>query len=211
METPLSSSVLHRPEEFPPGGDWLRAARGGSRDALGDLLELYRRDLLVLAQRLLDPVLQAKSGASDLVQETFLRAQRGFAEFQGETPSELLGWLRSILLNQAANFVRHYRATDKRQVSRELPLARDDVTASAQEQAPLPGDIAAQRERAALLERALEKLPDHYLQVILLRHRENQSFEAIGQTLGRSPEAARKLWERGVAQLRNYLPVNDEP
>src|SRR5262249_45736682 len=38
--------------------------------------EAYRGYLLVLAQRELDPDLRAKGGASDLVQETFLEAQR---------------------------------------------------------------------------------------------------------------------------------------
>src|SRR5262249_31297349 len=57
-DPPVSSSVIHPPAEFPPGCERLQAARAGSREALGDLLELYRDDLLDLARRLLDPVLR---------------------------------------------------------------------------------------------------------------------------------------------------------
>jgi RNA polymerase sigma-70 factor (ECF subfamily) len=47
---------------------WLPAARAGSREALGEVLEACRGYLLLLAQEELDPALQAKGGASDLVQ-----------------------------------------------------------------------------------------------------------------------------------------------
>src|SRR5205085_10055364 len=95
---------------------WLPAARAGSRDALGKALEACRGYLLLIANRQLDAALQPKGGPSDLVQETFLEAQRDFAQFQGDSGAELLAWLRQLLLHNLANFKRRYRATDKRQV-----------------------------------------------------------------------------------------------
>src|SRR2546429_538415 len=62
----------------------LQDARGGSREALGCVLESCRGYLLQIAWEELDPALRAKGGASDLVQETFLKAQRHFAQFQGQ-------------------------------------------------------------------------------------------------------------------------------
>jgi RNA polymerase sigma-70 factor, ECF subfamily len=59
------------------------AARAGSREALGRALEIHRHYLLAIAERQLDPDLRSKGGASDLVQETFLEAQRDFAQFGG--------------------------------------------------------------------------------------------------------------------------------
>jgi RNA polymerase sigma-70 factor (ECF subfamily) len=47
-------------------------ARKGSREALGRLLETCRPYLLLVANNELDRDLQAKAGASDLVQETFI-------------------------------------------------------------------------------------------------------------------------------------------
>src|SRR5438445_4152014 len=60
------------PEDF---DRWLSAARDGSRDALGRVLEACRRYLLFVARHELNEDLQAKGGASDLVQETFLEGQ----------------------------------------------------------------------------------------------------------------------------------------
>src|SRR5688572_10144944 len=99
----------------------LQAARAGSNDALGEALEACRAYLLFIANEELTPDLQAKGGASDLVQQTFLDAQRDFHRFQGDSDVELRAWLREVLRCNAANFARHHRA-QKRQAAREVPL-----------------------------------------------------------------------------------------
>src|SRR5262249_60240894 len=96
------------PEQSPDISPQLAAARTGSLDALGRVLETYRAYLLLVADRELDPKLQAKGGASDLVQETFMEAQRDFGRFQGTTDGELRAWLRQLLLPNVANFARPY-------------------------------------------------------------------------------------------------------
>jgi len=78
-------------------GERLSLAGAGSAEALGQALEVWRNYLLVIAGRQLDPGLHAKGGASDLVQETILEAQRDFAQFQGTSEAELLAWLRHTL------------------------------------------------------------------------------------------------------------------
>src|SRR5205823_4133645 len=78
-------------------GLWLSAARDGSRDALGRALEACRRYLLCVAHQQLNRDLQAKGGASDLVQETFLEAQSSFDRFHGSSEVELRAWLRQLL------------------------------------------------------------------------------------------------------------------
>src|SRR5215831_18239186 len=101
---------------------WLAAARAGSREALGQVLETFRAYLLLVADRELDPELRAKGGASDLVQDTFLEAQRDFGHFHGSSVEELRAWLRCLLLNNVANFTRHYRQRAKRDIGREISL-----------------------------------------------------------------------------------------
>jgi RNA polymerase sigma-70 factor (ECF subfamily) len=185
--------------------EWLAAARTGSREALGRALQACRDYLLLVAQRQLDSDLHAKGGASDLVQETFLEAQRDFARFQGTTETELVAWLRQILLNNVANFTRRYRDTAKRAVDREVALVSDD---SSQAGPALPDPMltpssqAVEREQAESLQRALARLPDDYRQAIVLRYLEGRSFEEIGQLMARSPDAARKLWSRAMQRLR---------
>ena len=100
--TEVASAEKHRGfadgETRGRSGGLLAAARAGSREALGRVLEGCRRYLLGVAEGELDPDLRSKGGASDIVQETFLEAQRDFARFQGSSPEELRAWLRQVLV-----------------------------------------------------------------------------------------------------------------
>lgn len=187
----------------------LGKARAGCAEALGEALEACRGYLLAIAQRELDAELRAKVGASDLVQQTFLEAQRDFGRFHGETETEWLAWLRRLLLNNLANCARDYRETAKRQVGREVGLPDADSScfdgAGASAAEPSPSKQAMAHERAEAVLRALDKLPPDYSQVVLLRYREERSFEEIGQLMGRSANAVRKLWLRAVERLKQYL------
>lgn len=187
----------------------LAAARAGSREALGRALDDCRAYLIFVAQRELDPDLRAKGSASDLVQETFLEAQRDFGQFQGNSAEELKAWLRQLLLNNLANFTRNYRGTAKRDVHREVAV--DAASSSRGGGDRLAADIlspsgfAVEHEQAEALLRALEQLPDDYRQVILLRYQEQRPFEEIGRLMNRSGNAVRIIWSRAVRRLRQEM------
>jgi RNA polymerase sigma-70 factor (ECF subfamily) len=188
---------------------WLAQARTGqpgAGESLGQALEACRGYLLLIAQQEMDPELQAKGGASDLVQETFLKAHRHFGRFHGDTEAELLAWLRRMLLNNLIDFRRLYWETAKRQANKEIPLA---AGGSSCEQAPEPAGselspsrVAMKGEQAQAIAQALERLPEDYRQVLIWRQQEDLTFEVIGQRLNRSADAARKLWARAVERLQ---------
>jgi RNA polymerase sigma-70 factor (ECF subfamily) len=187
----------------------LPAARAGSADALGRVLEACRGYLLAVARRELDPDLQAKNSASDLVQEAFLEAQRDFAQFRGDSEAELLAWLRRLLLNNISNFTRRYRATQKRQVGGEVPLAGEGSSAQVGEglvaDTPSPSEQAMRREQAEAVEGVLAQLPEDYREVIRLRYQEQLPFEEIARRMGRSNNAVRKLWARAVERFQQEM------
>jgi RNA polymerase sigma-70 factor (ECF subfamily) len=182
---------------------WLISARAGSREALGQALDHCRNYLLRVAQRELDPGLRAKGGASDLVQETFLEAQRDFGQFQGVSEPELRAWLCRLLVNNVCNFSRRYRDTDKRAIDREVAIERDGskVGDGPQAATPSPSKQAMDHEQAEALRESLARLPEDYRRVIELRFLEERSFEEIGRLTNRSPDAARKLWARAIERL----------
>jgi RNA polymerase sigma-70 factor (ECF subfamily) len=186
----------------------LAAARAGSREALGQALEACRAYLQQIAREELDdPRLHAKAGVSDLVQTTFLEAQRDFARFQGKTEAELLAWLRRMLRNNVANFRRWWRK-DRRRADREVPLASDtsDISTVALPAPALsPSKQAIQEEQVESLRRAIERLPEDHRRVIVWRYEEGCSFEEIGRRLGRTANAAQKLWARAVERLQHDL------
>jgi RNA polymerase sigma-70 factor (ECF subfamily) len=180
---------------------WIAAAAAGSGEALGRLFEVYRPYLLLIANEEVEAQLQAKVGPSDLVQQTFLEGQRDFTGFRGHTEDDLRAWLRQILLHNIANVGRQYRATDMRQVSREVG---DAAAGSLPDRKPSPSSVLAAQEQDAALSRALQHLPADYRDVLRLRQ-DDLSFEEVGRRLGRSAEAARKVWARAVAQLSTLV------
>src|SRR3954452_19292324 len=87
----------------------LEQARGGDVEALGRLLESYRNYLGLLARSLAGPGRRGRLDHSDLVQEAFLHARRGFDRFRGGSEPELVAWLRRILAGVLANQLKRDR------------------------------------------------------------------------------------------------------
>lgn len=198
------------PRDSAQVGQFLQAARRGSALALGQLLNGCRQYLLLVANEELESDLKAKGGASDLVQETFLEAHQAFGRFQGSSERELLAWLRQILLHNLANFRRRFRGTGQRQLDREVSLDdADHLRGLLEAVGDSPSSAAVRREEVEGLHRAIERLPEHYRQVILLRHRDQRSFEEIGMAMDRSTDAARMLWWRAFECLSAELNPED--
>jgi RNA polymerase sigma-70 factor, ECF subfamily len=188
---------------------WIDQARCGDREALGRALSSVRDYLLLVANESLQPELKAKGNASDLVQETFLQAQRGVQQFRGRTATEWRHWLRSILIRSIAQERRRFAATAKRQVQREVTVS-DMMPLEDAGHVETPSRNLALRELETALIEGLARIPSHYREVVTWHHRERLSFEEIGRRQGTSAEAARKLWTRALGRLRKELgPAHD--
>jgi RNA polymerase sigma-70 factor (ECF subfamily) len=164
----------------------------------------------MIAESELRPDLRAKAGASDLVQDAFLSAQGGFAQFRGQTEGELQGWLRTILINNLANHRRQYLDTEKWRIDRERTLNPEDAPVNGHMSSG-PVDELIKGEESRALAHALERLLKTDRQVIQWRQFEKRSFEEIGNLLGKSSEAARKIWARAVKRLQQEMNVADGP
>ena len=191
----------------------LKAALSGSTDAVGNVLETCRSYLVLIAQEELDHDLRAKVGASDLVQETFVAAQRNFARFEGRTPEDLLAWLRGILLKKLQDARRQYK-TDKRHVSREVPL--DGMKSAARQVRERPSKMASPSRQAAASEEtarmslALSSLSPDHQKVIQLRIGSClASRRSAAEWIARPAQRAR-LWVRALEQLAATLEQRDD-
>src|SRR5262245_43732269 len=145
-------------EESPTFQRALAAARHGSLEALGYMFEACRRWLLTVAAKELQADRISKTTPADIVQDTFLEAQRDFRRFQGRHRRELLNWLRRILLHNLADVRRRY-ATRIRDVSLERPLGNvhELMPLAANESSPSEQIVA--EEQATQVQAALANLP----------------------------------------------------
>jgi RNA polymerase sigma-70 factor (ECF subfamily) len=174
------------------------------------VLEPYRDYLTLVARRALGPEMAGKVGPSDLVQETFLAAQRKLGTFRGNTEPAWRAWLKAILLHHLAN-QRRYHAADKRRGPRGAGTCGGAQHAqSVVELVTPPSRQLMRRERDRALEAALDRLPDHYRRVVGWHHHDRVGFDEIAARLGISTGAAQKLWARALIRLRELLgPMHD--
>jgi RNA polymerase sigma-70 factor (ECF subfamily) len=196
----------------PPHGfaAWLDAARQGSDDDLGRVLEAYRGYLLGVAEGELGSTLRPKAGASDVVQDSLLEARTGFDRFRGTTPEEFFAWVLMILRRNLADLARRYRTAGCRAVGREEPLARSLPGTIPARTVP-PPDRAAAAEDADRLRAAIARLPADVRAVLTWRHEDRLGWEEIGARLGKTADAVRKVWFRAVERLRHELGTADDP
>jgi RNA polymerase sigma-70 factor (ECF subfamily) len=183
----------------------LAAARGGDRAALGKVLTMYRGLLLSVARQRLGDDVRTKLDEADIVQQTLAEAGDSFEQFAGTQPQELAGWLKAALLNNVRDGQRRFES-QRRAVGREVSIDADSAIKK-----QLIGDLDSPSSRMRkdesrqLVEEAMERLSAEYREVLVLRHRENLSFEEIARRLGRSENAVRKLCARAVVTLKEEL------
>lgn len=118
--------------------------------------------------------------ALDLSQEAFLNAWKGLNSFKGD--SAFSTWLYRLASNACLDFL---RSKKRRQDTTGSSLSLDD-----EEAPPPPADDSARpdlqlerKERAQALHRALDALPVHHRQVIVMRELSGLSYQEISEAL----------------------------
>ncbi|MCR9291771.1 MAG: sigma-70 family RNA polymerase sigma factor [bacterium] len=187
----------------------LDQALAGNADALGELLEHYRAYLTVLAQRYLDQRVRGRLDAADVVQITFLEAQRDLPSFRGHQIEELLGWLRHILRNNVASAHQKHIYTQKRSAGREVVNSPTDSRPAFTDLAPSETTSPSQRmmrdEAAVYLANCLDELPETQREALRLRYVEGRSLKEIADSMHKTEMAVAGLLKRGLKALRTRM------
>jgi RNA polymerase sigma-70 factor (ECF subfamily) len=188
----------------------IRLAREGQAEALESLLGGYRSYLRLLASTCVDPALKGKADASDVVQETLLKAHKSFHQFRGATELEWIAWVRSILARSITDLHRRFGYAQRevgRERSLEASLDRSSLAlrSLAAAPGPSPSSGAAGREMGVLLADALDDLPPDAREVVVLRSLQELEWNEIAQRMGKNPDAVRKLWVRTLKGLGDRL------
>jgi RNA polymerase sigma-70 factor (ECF subfamily) len=169
-------------------------------------LERYREYLHLLARMQLGPQMQAKLDASDIVQETLLKAHQAEDQFRGGTEAERAAWLRQILLNTLTGAIRRFAGQ-----GRDLNLERSlDESSGRLEQwlasnHSSPSEAAIRQEELLRLADALASLPEDQRTAVELMHLKNLSVDEISRRMGRSAYSVGGLLRRGMARLRDIF------
>lgn len=134
--------------------------------------------------------------AQDVVQEACLRAYRFFASYHGDDGK---AWLLAIVRNTSRTWKSRY--------SRGLSSVPFDEATHSEESALNQEQTVAQKEKLGILRTCLEKLPDDFREVLIMRELEEMSYReiadatglAIGTVMSRLSRARKRLEECAAA------------
>jgi RNA polymerase sigma-70 factor (ECF subfamily) len=195
----------------------LRIARDGDRDAANRLLERHREALRRAVEMRLDPKIQRRIDASDIVQDVLLDANRRLKQYMDDPVMPFDLWLRHMARDRVIDAHRRHRASTKRSVDREQALvatARADRSA-AELAAQLcddeltPAAAATMHELQRRFRDAVEELNDQDREIVFLRHFEQLSNQEVARVLGLTQPAASMRHLRAMRRLRGLLDSED--
>jgi RNA polymerase sigma-70 factor (ECF subfamily) len=121
--------------------------------------------------------------AEDIAQEVFMRAYEHFTDLK--TSATAGGWLKTVTTNLTLNYLNRYRKR-WRLFSEMQPAAQDSDSDAPQIDWEAPetmlSDLSAEQRRA-LIDAALQRLPDHQRVPLVLYHFEDLSYLEIAAKL----------------------------
>jgi RNA polymerase sigma-70 factor (ECF subfamily) len=170
-------------------------------------LERYRPYLELLARLYLQPRLRRKVGASDIVQETLLKATQNLDQYRGRSDAELTGWLRRILTNTLVDAVRALEGA-KRDVGLECSLEAALAQSSARMEALVqssptsPSEQLQRQEQLLQLSAVLAQLPKDQRLALEMHYLQGCTIAAVAELMDRTERSVAGLVRRGLQQLR---------
>jgi len=179
--------------------------RAGDSRAFEQLIRAHIGPLRSVALRLL----QHPDDADDAIQEAFLSAFRNFDSFRGD--AKLGTWLHRIVVNAALARLRKRKREDARgevvDVHELLPrfLANGYPTHFHQPWTQTSEELASRAETREQVRRMIDKLPENYRTVLILRDIEELSTAETARMLELTSGTVKVRLHRARQALRNLL------
>jgi RNA polymerase sigma-70 factor (ECF subfamily) len=161
----------------------------GHKEAFDVIVERHRRAVYQVCYRFAGN----HEDASDLAQDTFLRAWRGLKSFKGQ--AALSTWLYRIAVNACLNRVAARKPDTE-------PILADEFEDRRHED-PRTGLIRG--ERAAAVRRAIAELPKKQRATLILRAYHDLPHQQIAEILGSSVGAVKANFFHALANLKKIL------
>jgi RNA polymerase sigma-70 factor (ECF subfamily) len=174
----------------------------GEADAFRPLVHRYQRLVFSVALRMLG----GRAEAEDVAQQAFVDAFDALDRFRGEDrPHAFSTWLVRIAVNRAKDVLKSKRWSEE-PLDREIGAGE----ASFAHDPPTPEAHALREEQVRRLERALQRVPLKYREVLILKDVEELPYDEIHAIL-RLPITTLKIRvERGRVMMQKALDQLDK-
>jgi RNA polymerase sigma-70 factor (ECF subfamily) len=140
-------------------------------------------------------LLRNEDDARDVVQEAYLRAFKSFGGFHGSNGRP---WLLTIVRNTAYNLI-------KKNQTANFTTTFDEEENFVDREAASPATLLEQNEEGKLVRQAIDRLPDEFREIVVLRHLEGLSYKEIADVAHLAPGTVMSRLARARAKLKEYL------
>ncbi len=175
--------------------------RAGDDQAFEQLVRTYGSRLLAVARRFV----RNDEDAQDIVQSAYLSAFRALEQFEGNC--QLSTWLHRIVVNTALMRLRSRKRKPEESIEDLLPAFQEDGHHAEQfSDWSAPADVLLERRQTRITVRAcIERLPENYRTVLLLRDIEERSTQEVAEALSMTPTAVKVRLHRARQALSTLL------
>ena len=179
----------------------LAELRRGSDAAYETLVRTTSPRLLAVARR----ILSSEEDARDALQEAYTSAFKALPRFEGQ--SRLSTWLHRIVVNTALMKLRSKKRRPEDSIDSLLPGYKDDGHQAFDPEDWAEGvDVLLERaETRAFVRAQIDRLPDNYRTVLLLRDIEEMSTPETAKALGITENAVKIRLHRARQALRALI------
>lgn len=174
--------------------------RQGDPEAFSELVRRYYERLYNSVYALVG----GRDDADDLTQEVFLKAYRSLGKFRGK--SQFYTWLYRIGVNCCLDWLKSpNRRINDLSLERERWEGRED---RGRIQFRSTDEGVEQRELQAILESALEALPDDYRVVVVMREFDGLTYEEIAHFMHCNIGTVKSRLFRARTRLREIMKID---
>lgn len=171
----------------------------GAIDVFGVIIDRYQGKLLAYLYRLIGNYDEAQ----DLLQNVFIKAFRNIKSF--DTERKFSSWIYRIAHNEAVNHLK--RKSLRRLISWEdIVNTKDNLLVSEKERGA--DAVWLVKEDMGEVDRAINRLPVKYKQVLILRYYSERSYEEISEILQKPINTVGTLISRAKKKMNQEIEKN---
>ena len=175
----------------------IQELRQGQEPAFRWLVENYRNRVFHTVLN----ILQDTNEAEDAAQETFIQVFESVGTFKGE--SSLSTWIYRIAVHKALDKIR--RKKSRQQLHKLLPWWMPEEKKSSDTQFHHPGILAENKEKAAVLFKAIGTLPEKQRLAFTLIKVQGMNYEEACAIMQQNVKAVESLISRAKLNLQKQL------
>jgi RNA polymerase sigma-70 factor, ECF subfamily len=174
----------------------LQEIKNGNKNAFKEFVDTHKKFVLNVCFKFVNNI----DDANDIAQEVFIEAYKTINKFRGE--SKISTWLYRISTNRSLNFLRDNRKYIASESYSESPEYINNIPGES-DSSPEQNTLTV--EKAGILNKAINSLPDKQKAAFILNKKDDLSYSEISKILGLSSKAVESLIVRAKKNLQKLL------